>query len=149
MQNTTLTKNLPNKTPRVPKNLPKDMQKISEQIISDQQVLKQLVPKILRAILNIRLQQMFQKPKQRNITDQNTQDQKIINLTESKITAPRTAYLNDQIQLFSPDELKNAIYRYNQNLTKINDITKKTGNIHLLDQLTDILDISAHTTSPT
>ena len=149
MPNATLTKNLPNETQHLLQKMPKDMKKISEQIISDQQVLKQLVPKILRAILNIRLQQMFQKPKQTNLTNQNTQDQKIINLTESKITAPRTAYLNDQVQLFSPDELKNAIYRYNQNLTKINDITKKTGNIHLLDQLTDILDISAHTTSPT
>ena len=119
------------------------MKKISEQIISDQQVLKQLVLKILHNILNIQLQQMFQKPKQTNITDQNAQNQTIIKLTESKITAPRAAYLNDQVQLFSPDELKNAIYRYNQNLTKINDITKKNGNIDLLDQLTNILHITA------
>ena len=146
MPNATLTKNLPNQTQHLLKKMPKDMKKISERIISDQQILKQWVPKILHTILNIKLQQMFQKPKQTNKTDQNTQNQTIIKLTESKITAPRTAYLNNQVQLFSPDELKRTIYRYNENLTKINDISKKTHNVDLLDQLTDILDISARTT---
>ena len=122
MPNATLTKNLPNHTQHLLKKMPKDMKKISERIISDQQILKQWVPKILHTILNIKLQQMFQKPKQTNITDQNTQNQTIIKLTESKITAPRTAYLNNQVQLFSPDELKHTIYRYNENLTKINDM---------------------------
>ena len=117
------------------------MKKISEQIISDQQVLKQLVPKILHTILSIQLQQMFQEHKQTNTKDQNTKDQKIMKLTESKITAPRAAYLNHRIQLFTPDELKNAIYRYNGNLTKISDLSKKSGNVDLLDQLTNILDI--------
>ena len=73
MPNATLTRNLPNQTQHLLKKMPQDMKKISEQIISDQQVLKQLVPKILHTILNIKLQQMFQKPKQTNITDQNTQ----------------------------------------------------------------------------
>ena len=133
MQNTTLTKNLPNETPRVPKNLPEDMQKISEQIISDQQKIQQFAPKILRAILKNQLEQIFQEPK----------DQKIIDLTESKITKSQNVYFNNQLQLFSPNELKNTIYRYNENITKISDLTKKNGNIDLLDQLTNILHITA------
>ena len=133
MQNTTLTKNLPNETPRVPKNLPKDMQKISEQIISDQQKIQQFAPKILDTILRNQLEQIFQEPK----------DQKIIDLTESKITKPQNVYFNNQLQLFSPNELKNAIYRYDENITKIGDLTKKNGNIDLLDQLTNILHITA------
>ena len=88
MPNATLTKNLPNQTQHLLKKMPQDMKKISEQIISDQQILKQWVPKILHTILNIKLQQMFQKPKQTNKTDQNTQNQTIIKLTESKITPP-------------------------------------------------------------
>ena len=133
MQNTTLTKNLPNKQPRVPKNLPNDIKEISEQIISDQQIIQQFAPKILHAVLNNQLEQIFQEPK----------DQKIIDLTESKITEPQNVYFNNQVQLFSPNELKNAIYRYNENITKISDLTKKNGNIDLLDQITNILHITA------
>ena len=133
MQNTTLTKNLPNKKSHVPKNLPNDIKKISEQIISDQQIIQQFAPKILHAILNNQLEQIFQEPK----------DQKIIDLTESKITEPQNVYFNNQVQLFSPNELKNTIYRYNENITKISDLTKKNGNIDLLDQLTNILHITA------
>ena len=133
MQNTTLTKNLPNKKSHVPKNLPNDIKKISEQIISDQQIIQQFAPKILHAVLNNQLEQIFQEPK----------DQKIIDLTESKITEPQNVYFNNQVQLFSPNELKNTIYRYNENITKISDLTKKNGNIDLLDQLTNILHITA------
>ena len=109
------------------------MQKISEQIISDQQKIQQFAPKILDTILRNQLEQIFQEPK----------DQKIIDLTESKITKPQNVYFNNQLQLFSPNELKNAIYRYNENITKISDLTKKNGNIDLLDQLTNILHITA------
>ena len=133
MQNATHSKNLPNETPSVPKNLPKDMEKISEQIISDQQIIQQFAPKILQAILKNQLEQIFQEPK----------DQKIIDLTESKITKSQNVYFNNQLQLFSPNELKNTIYRYNENITKISDLTKKNGNIDLLDQLTNILHITA------
>ena len=133
MQNTTLTKNLPNKQPRVPKNLPNDIKEISEQIISDQQIIQQFAPKILHAVLNNQLEQIFQEPK----------DQKIIDLTESKITEPQNVYFNNQVQLFSPNELKNTIYRYNENITKISDLTKKNGNVDLLDQITNILHITA------
>ena len=148
MQNATHTKNLPKETPSLPKNLPKDMEKISEQIISDQQIIQQFSPKILRTVLTNQVQQIFAGPKDQKII-QKPKDQKIIDITESKITKPQNIYLDNRVQLFSPDELKNAIYRYNQNLTKINDITKKNGNVDLLDQLTDILDISAHTAPPT
>ena len=140
MPNTQLTKNLPYETQHLLKKMPKHIQKIGEQIISDQQILKQLEPKILRTILNTQLEQMFEEHTR-------TQDQKITKLTESKITTPRTAYLNNQLQLFSPHELKNAIYRYNANVTKITDLTKKSGNIDLLDNLTNILEITARNTN--
>ena len=61
---------------------------------------------------------MFQGPK----------DQKENGLTESN--------LNNQVQLFSPDELKNAIYRYYEYLTEIRDLTKKSDDVDLLHQLT-------------
>ena len=63
MQNATHTKNLPQETPSLPKNLPKDMEKISEQIISDQQIIQQLAPKILRTVLTNQVQQIFPGPK--------------------------------------------------------------------------------------
>ena len=141
MPNAPLTKNLPYKTQRLLKKMPQHIQKIGEQIISDQQILKQLDPKILRTILNTQLEQMFQEHTR-------TQDQKITKLTESKITTARTAYLNNQLQLFSPDELKKTIYRYNENVTKITDLSKKSGNIDLLNNLTNILEITAGNTNP-
>ena len=135
MPNAPLTKNLPYKTQRLLKKMPQHIQKIAEQIISDQQILQQLEPTILHSILKIQLEQMFK-------------EDPIIKLTESRITTPRTAYFNDRIQFFSPYELKNAIYRYNENLTKITDLSKKSGYIDLLDSLTNILEITSGNTNP-
>ena len=135
MPNAPLTKNLPYETQHLLKKMPQHIQKIAEQIISDQQILQQLEPTILHSILKIQLEQMFE-------------EHPIIKLTESRITTPRTAYFNDRTQFFSPYELKNTIYRYNENLTKITDLSKKSGNIDLLDSLTNILEITAGNTNP-
>ena len=48
----------------------------------------------------------------------------------------------------APSTKKKTIYKYNENLTEITDLTKKNGNVDLLHQLTNILDIS-HTNIPT
>ena len=64
-------------------------------------------------------QKIIRKPKRRKIIDLTE------SLTQSNITKPQNIYLNNPVQLFSPDELKNAIYRYNKHISKIRDLTKK------------------------
>ena len=67
----------------------------------------------------------------------NTNVQKIIELVE-QITTPSVALCNNKLKYFTPNELKNAIYRYKKNVTKITDLRKITQNRDVLDQLTDI-----------
>ena len=149
MQKPTRTKNLPNDTPTFPKNLPEDMEKISKQIISDQQIIQQCAPKIIQTILLNQLEQiMSQQPQDQKII-QKPKRQKIIDLTESltqsNITKPQNIYLDNRVQLFTPDELKNIIYRYNENITKIRNLTKKNDNINPGDELKTILRITQQT----
>ena len=149
MQKPTHTKNLPNDTPTFPKNLPEDMEKISKQIISDQQIIQQCAPKIIQTILLNQLEQiMSQQPQDQKII-QKPKRQKIIDLTESltqsNITKPQNIYLDNRVQLFTPDELKNIIYRYNENITKIRNLTKKNDNINPGDELKTILRITQQT----
>ena len=150
MQKPTHTKNLPNDTPTFPKNLPEDMEKISKHIIfSDQQIIQQCAPKIIQTILLNQLEQiMSQQPQDQKII-QKPKRQKIIDLTESltqsNITKPQNIYLDNRVQLFTPDELKNIIYRYNENITKIRNLTKKNDNINPGDELKTILRITQQT----
>ena len=125
------------------------MEKISKQIISDQQIIQQCAPKIIQTILLNQLKQiMSQEPKDQKII-QKPKRRKIIDLTESltqsNITKPQNIYLDNPVQLFSPDELKNAIYRYNENISKIRDLTKKNDNVNPGDELKTILRITRQT----
>ena len=123
-----ITTTLPNTTlPR------KDLEKIMEKVFGDENILEQLVPDILRAILRNQRQEMYEESKQTT----NTNVQKIIDLVE-QITTPSVALCNNELKYFTPDELKNAIYRYKKNVTRISDLRKITQNRDVLDQLTDI-----------
>ena len=135
----------------LPKQMPKhmtekkipDTKKMIKRIISDQHIIQQFAPKILRAILTNQLEQILrQEPKPTN-----TKDQEIMELTEQIITSPPFAYLSSQNdEVFTPDEIKKTIYKYNEFLTKITNHTKKTDNIHLLAKLTNILHFTLNNT---
>ena len=141
-----LPKTLPNKTKRLPKNMPKHMtektysdnEKMIAKIISDQIILQQFAPKILHTILTNQLEVILsQEPQPTNATNQ-----KIIELTEQIITPPPFLYRTSQNELFTSHEIKNAIYKYNDFLTEITALTKKSGNVNLLAKLTHILQFS-------
>ena len=146
MQNATLT-NLAKEIPKIQKieKTISDWKKIIEIILSHQEIIQQFAPKILRTILTNQLEQMSQEPKQTNTKNRNKLEQ-IMELTEQIITTPPFFYLSYRNQLFTPDEVKRAIYKYNELLTQITDITIKTGNVDLLNKLTNILRVTAHST---
>ena len=89
------------------------------------------------------------KPNEQELMSQN-QNQlcQIILLTEDIITTPPFSYDSSTCrnQLFSPHKVKNAIYTYNAYLTEMTDLTIKTGNVHILDMLTNILRTAARNT---
>ena len=156
MQNATLTKKpLTESFTNLPKEIPKiqtiektisDWEKIIEIIRSRREIIKQFAPKILHTILTNQLEQMSQEPKQKNTKNQNKQKQ-IMELTEQIITKPPFFYFSTyQNKLFTPDEVKHTIYKYNEILTEITDTTIKTGNVDLLNKLTNILRITANYT---
>ena len=142
---------LPYPTIHLPKQMPKhmtekkisDTKKMIKRIISDQHIIQQFAPKILRTILTNQLEQILrQEPKPTN-----TKDQEIMELTEQIITSPPFAYLSSQNdEVFTPDEIKKTIYQYNEFLTGITNHAKKTGNIHLLAKLTNILHFTLNNT---
>ena len=145
MQNATLT-NLAKEIPKIQKieKTISDWKKIIEIILSHQEIIKQFAPKILHTILTNQLEQMSQEPKQTNTKNRNKLEQ-IMELTEQIITKPPFFYFSTyQNKLFTPDEVKRAIYKYNAILTEITDTTIKTGNVDLLNKLTNILRITAH-----
>ena len=132
-----LPKTHPNKTERLPKNKRKhttektysDLHKMIAITISDQKIIQQFAPKILHTILTNQLEVIqSQEPQPTNATKK----QKIIELTEQIIIPPPFLYLTSQNELFTSHEIKNVIYRYNDFLTEITPLTKKSDNINLL-----------------
>ena len=84
-------------------------------------------------------QKIIRKPKRRKIIDLTESP------TQSNITKPQNIFLNNPVQLFSPDELKNAISRYNEHISKIRDLTKKNDTVNPEDELKTILRITRQT----
>ena len=127
------TKTLPNTT-----LTRRDLDKIAEEIFNDQTVLEQLVPEILPSIVKNQEQEMYEESKKTT----NTNDQKIMELMQ-QVATPPFAILNNNLIFFTSDEIKNAIYRYKKNVTKINDLKRITGDPNFLKYLTNILDFFA------
>ena len=112
-----------------------DIEKMITQIISDQKIIQQFAPKILHTSLTNQLEViMSQEPQPTN-----AKNQKIIELTEQIITPPPFLYRTSQNELFTSHEIKNVICKYNDLLSEITTLTKKSGNINLLAMLTRIL----------
>ena len=87
---------------------------------------------------------MSQEPKQTNTKNRNKLEQ-IMELTEQIIKTPPFFYFSTyQNKLFTPDEVKRTIYKYNAILTEITDTTIKNGNVDVLNKLTNVLRITAH-----
>ena len=123
-----------------------DTEKMITEIISDQKIIQQFAPKILHTTLTNQLEViMSQEPQPRN-----AKNQKIIELTEQITTPPPFLYRTSQNEVFTSDEIKNAIYKYNNLLSEITALSKKYDDINLLAKLTHILDFTArnYTSSP-
>ena len=131
-----LPKTRSNKTKNMPKDITEktcsDIRKMIAITISDQKIIQQFAPKILHTILTNQLEVI---PSQEPQPTNPTKNQKIIELTEQIISPPPFLYRTSQNELFTSHEIKNIIYRYNDFLTEITALTKKSGNVNLLATL--------------
>ena len=146
-----LPKTHSNKTKNMPKDITEktcsDIREMIAITISDQKIIQQFAPKIVHTILTNQLEVILsQEPQPTNPT----KNQKIIELTEQIITPPPFLYRTSQNEVFTSDEIKNAIYKYNNLLSEITALSKKYDDINLLAKLTHILDFTArnYTSSP-
>ena len=75
---------------------------------------------------------------------------KKIELTEQIITTPPFCYRNSENEVFTSDEIKNAIYTYKDFFSGITALSEKTGNVNTLAKLTHILHFTAlnYTSTP-
>ena len=131
-----LPKTHSNKTKNTPKDITEktcsDIREMIAITISDQKIIQQFAPKIVDTILT---NQLEVTPSQEPQPTNPTKNQKIIELTEQIISPPPFLYLTSQNELFTSHEIKNIIYRYNDFLTEITALTKKSGNVNLLATL--------------
>ena len=141
----TRTRTFPSKTKPMPNTTltRKDLQKIDEEICNDLDILEQLVPEILPTILKNQEQEMCAQSKETT----NTNDRKMMDLIE-QVTTPPFALCDNELIFFTPDKIKNVIYKYKKNVTKINDLKKVTDDPGILNHLTDILQFSARAIPP-